>query len=153
MTSDLGVPTFTKNVKVGQPPAKMVQHFQYAKQFTCKISPAVHGPEAVNVAVVVVAAVSRVTTLLVRSVATHAHPLAAIGRPIIPALVAVLPTFSVNAAGPLLLTIEAPVPNPEEIVGAVPPIKRLLTFMPADKVSGTPRQLDKTLGGEPCPRM
>jgi hypothetical protein len=105
------------------------------------------------VAVVVVVAVSRVTMLVVRSVARHAHPFAAVGKPITPLFAdPPVPTFSVNAAGPLLLTIEGPEPNPEEIVGAVPLIKRLLTFMPADNVSGMPRQLDKTLGGEPCPR-
>src|SRR4051812_46548820 len=94
------------------------------------MSEAAHAAAAVNVAVVVVVAVCRVTVLLVRSFAKQDQPVAAAGRPITPEVAAPpVPTLTVNAAVPLLLTMADEVPKPLEMVGAVPESVRLFPTM------------------------
>ena len=108
------------------------------KQLTDKISFAAHAVAAftslycVSVADVVVEAVCAVCATevdcVVKSSAWHAHPFGAAGKPITPLLAdPPVPTLIVNAAVPLLCGMEAPLPNPEAIVGAVPETR---TFAP-----------------------
>jgi hypothetical protein len=109
---------------------------QYAWQLTCTTSLAVHAAATATsekfpiVAVVVLLAVClhwvTVVELVVMSVQKHAHPLAALGSPITPEVaVPPVPTLIVKAAVPLDFTIEGEVPNPDEMVGEVPEMRRL----------------------------
>ena len=62
---------------------------------------------------------SVVDVALVTSSQCTAQPVVAVGNPITPGLVTVpVPTLMVKAAVPLFAVIDAPVPKPEEIVGA-----------------------------------
>jgi hypothetical protein len=64
-----------------------------------------------------------VVLVVVMSVAKQFHPVVADGRPITPVAAEVVPTLIVKAAVPFWLGIEAPVPKPDEIVGAVEDIR------------------------------